>query len=92
MPGHLVKRSPDTWTVVIDLEPDAQTGHRRQLSRAIRGPKREAQRVLVELLSQRDRGVNVRPERLTLGEYLADWLGALTVRVRPSTAMRYREL
>jgi integrase len=77
---------------VIDLEPDPKTGHRRQISRAVRGSKREAQLVLVELLSQRDRGVNLRTDRLTVGQYLTDWLRGLTVRVRPTTATRYRGL
>ncbi len=51
MRGHLVKRSRDPWTVVIDLDPDPQTGRRRQMSHAVRGPKREAERVHVEFLS-----------------------------------------
>jgi hypothetical protein len=89
MRGHLVKRSRDSWTVVIDLDPDPQTGRRRQMSRAVRGAKGEAERVLVELLSRRDRGAQVRPDRLTLARYLTDWLLGLTVRVRPSTATRY---
>jgi integrase len=93
MPGHIVRRSPtSSWTVVIDLEPDPQTGHRRQLSRAVRGPKRDAEHLLIELLSQRDRGVNVRTDRLTVGQYLTDWLSGLAVRVRPTTATRYRGL
>ena len=49
MRGHLVKRSRDSWTVVIDLDPDPQTDRRRQLSQAVPGSKREAERVLVEL-------------------------------------------
>jgi hypothetical protein len=52
MRGHLVKRSRDSWKVVIDLDPDPQTDRRRQLSQAVPGPKREAERVLVELLAQ----------------------------------------
>lgn len=78
--------------MVIDLEPDPKTGRRRQVSRAVRGPKREAQLVLHELLSQRDRGVNVRSDRLTVGQYLTEWLTGLAVRVRPTTATRYRSL
>ena len=37
-----------------------------------------------------DRGVGIRPERLTLAQYLTDWLSGLIVWVRPSTATRYR--
>ncbi len=44
----------------------------------------------MELLAQRDRGAGVRPGRLTLAQYLTDWLLGLTVRVRPSTATPYR--
>ena len=90
MRGRIVKRSPGSWTIVLDGTPDPVTGKRRQISRAVRGAKREAQCALTELLNQRDRGAGVRSERLTVGEYLTDWCSGLALRVRPSTATRYR--
>jgi len=90
MRGRLVKRSQGSWRIVLDGAPDPVTGKRRQVSRTVRGPKREAERVLAELLTQRDRGAGIRPERLTVAEYLRDWCAGLALRVRPSTATRYR--
>ncbi len=90
MRGRIVRRSPGSWTLVLDGLPDPVTGKRRQVSQTVRGPKREAERVLSELLIRRDRGAGVRPERLTVGEYLQQWSAALDIRVRPSSAVRYR--
>ncbi|HUY08374.1 MAG TPA: site-specific integrase [Candidatus Dormibacteraeota bacterium] len=87
-----MKRSPGSWTIVLDGTPDPVTGQRRQVSRSVRGPKREAERVLVELLNQRDRGAGIHPERLTVGDFLRDWAAGLDLRVRPSTAVRYRQI
>lgn len=92
MRGRLVKRSPGSWTIVLDGTPDPMTGKRRQVNRTVRGSKREAERILVELLTQRDRGAGIRPERLSVGDYLTEWCDDLPVTVRPATAHRYRGL
>ena len=73
MAGHITKRSPGSWTVVLDLGAD-QNGKRRQLWRACRGTKKDAQRLLTRLLHQRDNGIEVPPGRLATGDYLELWL------------------
>jgi len=51
MPGSIVKRSKGSWTVVVDLGRDPATGKRRQLWRSVKGTKREAKALLVQLLT-----------------------------------------
>jgi integrase len=74
MQGHVRRRGRDSWTVVVNLDRDPITGKRRQLWRSVKGTKREAEALLVQLLHQRDTGVEQLPGRLTVGEYLERWL------------------
>ena len=75
MQGHSRKRGNDSWAVVVNLGRDPVTGRRRQLWRSVKGTKREAEALLVQLLHQRDTGIDQLPGRLTTGDYLERWLG-----------------
>jgi len=44
MPGHLEKRSKNSWTIVIDTGRDPATGKRRRLYRAFNGTRHEPKR------------------------------------------------
>lgn len=90
MPGRIVKRSPSSWTVVVDLGRDPVTGRRRQLSRAVRGPKRNAEAELVRLLHDRDSGVERPVGKLTVGAYLEQWLRDYGPTLAPKTLDSYR--
>jgi integrase len=83
MQGHIRKRGKGSWTVVIDLGRDPATGRRRQLWQSIKGTKREAQSLLVQLLHQRNTGIEALPGKITVGEYLHRWLQDYA---RPNTA------
>ena len=74
MQGHIRKRGKDSWAAVIDLGRDPVTGKRRQLWRSVKGPKREAEALLVQLLHQRDTGIDVPPGKITVWEFLERWL------------------
>jgi integrase len=89
MPGHIRKRGKESWAVVIDLGRDPQTGKRRRHWRSVKGPKRKAQELLVQLLHQRDTGIDVPPGKITVGEFLIQWLHDY---VQPSKAPKtYRD-
>ncbi len=93
MAGHIKKRGKESWSVVIDLGKDPLTGRRRQVRRAVKGTKREAEALLAQLLYQRDQGIDAPPGKLTLGEYLELWLRDYgEARLAPSTQKRYAEL
>ena len=74
MPGHIRKRGQSSWTVIVDLGNDPTTGKRRQLWRSVKGPKREAEALLVQLLHERDTGVEQPRGKLTVAAFLDRWL------------------
>jgi len=74
MRGHIRKRGKDTYTVVISMPYDPQTGRYPQIWETVKGGKREAEKRMVELQHQIDTGTFVRPSKTTLGEFLERWL------------------
>ena len=93
MQGHIRKRGKDSWTVVVDLGRDPVTGKRRQLWRSLKGAKRDAEALLVQLLHQRESGIDTPPGRLTVAEYLQQWLSMhARPNTAPSTFRRYEQI
>ena len=74
MKGHVYKRSAGSWTIVYDLPADSLTGKRCQKSQTVKGTKRDAERVLREVLLSLEQGTYVKANRITLGEWLRRWL------------------
>ena len=74
MKGHIYQRAKGTWTMVYDLPADTVTGKRQQKSQTIKGTKRDAQRALREILISVEQGSYVKPNKITLGELLRQWL------------------
>jgi len=74
MKGHIYQRAKGSWTIVYDLRRDAVTGKRGQKSQTVRGTKREAERVLRGVLLSVEQGSYVKPNKITLGELLRQWL------------------
>jgi integrase len=72
MKGHIYKRAKDTWTVVYDLPLDS-TEKRRQKSQTIKGTKKDAERTLREILTSIEQGAYVKPNKITLGDWLNQW-------------------
>ena len=92
MQGHIRKRGKDSWGIVIDLGrgPD---GRRRQLTRSVKGRKREAEALLAQLLHQQEIGFDAPPGRVTVGEFLDRWLSThAQPNTAPKTYRRYEQL
>ena len=82
----------DGYEICVSAGVDPVTGKRKRIYRWARG-KREAERVLTDLLKAVDSGSFADPGRLTVANYLRDhWFPHISTRVRPRTAQRYREL
>lgn len=87
MRGSVIQKQAGSgrWYVVLDLGRDG-TGRRQQKWHSGYRSKRDAERGLTALLSARDTGTYVEPQRVTLGEYLLErWLPAVESTVRPAT-------
>lgn len=93
MRGSVVQKPAKTgpWYVVVDLERDPGTGRRKQKWHSGFRTKREAERGLARILSERDEGTYVEPAKMTFGTYLVEyWLPAIESSIRPSTFNGYR--
>lgn len=93
MQGHIRRRGRDSWAVVIDLGRDPGTGKRKQAWRSLKGTKRDAEALLVQLLHQRDMGVDQSPGKATVAEYLERWLrDYVQSSTAPRTFERYEQI
>ena len=74
MRGYITKRGKDSYTIVLDLGRDPETGKRKQQWVSVKGTKKDAEKRLSELLSQLDNGIYVQPKKTTLADFLEMWL------------------
>jgi integrase len=88
MRGHIRKRGKDSYTIVLNLGTDPETGKRRQQWVTVRGTRKDAERRLAELLHRLDTGTFVKPSKTTLADYLQRWLEEY---VRPNLSPRGSE-
>lgn len=90
MKGHMRKRSKGSWTIWVDIGRDPETGRRKQQSFTIRGSKKDAERELRAILTRIEGGAHVKPTKLTVGEYLKQWLESyVATNATPKTRDRY---
>jgi integrase len=73
MKGHIYQRSKGSWTIVYDLPSDSVVGKRRQKSQTVKGTKKYAERALREILTSIEQGAYVKPNKMTVGEWLNQW-------------------
>ena len=91
MKGSLRERRPGVWELIVQLPRDASTPRGKQLSRTVRGTKREAQRGLAALVTEVSAG-KISSSTTTLAELLERWLDHVTNRLSPTTVREYRRL
>jgi len=78
MRGHICKRYKDTWNIILDMgyQIAADTGKQRRVQKwfTVQGTKRDAERKLTDLLHHLHRGEYIEPSKMTVGEWLTEWL------------------
>jgi integrase len=72
------------WSFVVDL-PAGPDGRRRQRLKGGFRTKEEAQAALTVMMADAQRGVVVDPTRVTLAEFLEDWLASVSRSLKPTT-------
>ena len=82
--GHRVR-----YRFVVDIGADPQTGKRRQITKTYDG-KREAERELSRILNEVNGGTYAGPSKITVGEYLDEWLRSAVRGKSPNTESAYR--
>lgn len=93
MRGSIRRRSQGSYTLKFDLglQPDAN-GHlkRKQHCQTFRGTKKQAETKLNELIRAAHRGELVDPSKMTVGEWLTDWIEvSAKPYIRGATYIRY---
>jgi len=74
MRGSIVKRYKNSYTIILELGNDPVTGKRKQQWVSVKGTKKEAEKKLSELLHQLDIGTFIKPNKITLAEFMERWL------------------
>ena len=87
--SYTTKRGERRWRVVFDALPDPLTGERRQTSKRGFATKAAAEAFLRRSLEEVTSGTYTQPSRVTVAEYLAEWLDGL--RKKPTTMADYRQ-
>ena len=91
--GHLKQRSAGSWSIILEMGRDPETGKRHQRWVTFRGTKRKAQEELDRLKAEAINGGFVEPHRLTVSDYLDRWSAEYAAsRVSGTTFQRYRSI
>ena len=88
MRGCVMKRGK-TYTVIVYLGRDPETGKKRRKWHGGYRTKKEAERACAELVRDLGRGSYVEPNPITVGEYLTKWLANHRQNLKPSTVPSY---
>jgi integrase len=92
MKGHIRRRSLGSWELRYDFGTDPATGRRRVATSTVRGDRKDAEKELRRLLRTLDTGEHVDPTRLSVKQWLEQWLETVRTEVAPKTHERYGEI
>ncbi len=93
MRGHIQRRGKKSWRLKFDTGRDPKTGERITKYMTVRGTKTDAQRELTRVLREIDTGAFIEPSKITVAEFLEQYLASLAVRkLSPKTYDRYKEI
>jgi integrase len=88
--GQIKGRGKNKWLVRVDLGRDA-AGKRVRHNKTVHGSKKDAQKILTELLRAKDTGTLTEQSRMSLNAYLDHWLAtAVKPQVRERTYLDYK--
>jgi integrase len=93
--GSIRERSKGSWRITLEFGyvHDPLTGKAKRIQKFVtfRGTKRKAQDKLADLIGEAKRGEFVESSKITLGEWLTEWLDAsVKPRCRAATYTRYK--
>ncbi len=92
MKGHIRQRGPGAWELKYDTRADPATGRRITKYKTVKGAKRDARRELRRLLTAVDQGRHADPGKLTVADWLRQWLDEAESVVSGKTIERYKEI
>jgi hypothetical protein len=90
--GHIRERTPGAFELRYSLGTDPATGKRKIATATVRGSRKEAEKELRRLLRSLDTGEHVDPNRLTVREWLTQWLTVIRSEISPRSYECYSEI
>lgn len=84
MKGFIEKRG-NSWRLSVYLGKDPGSGKEKRIRKTVRGSEKDAQKALRDLLHSIDEGIFIVPTKMTLEQYLEQWLGTHKANVEPTT-------
>jgi hypothetical protein len=72
--GHIQRRGKSSWRLKYDVGRDPKTGRRITKYATVRGKKADAERELRALLGAVDKGMVADAGKLTVGDWLKQWI------------------
>jgi integrase len=88
MRGAIIKRG-ESYRIKVSLGKDSETGKYISHYETVKGNKKDAETRLNEIINQYDKGLFVKPGKVTLADYLDRWLQDYA---HPNLAPRTREV
>jgi integrase len=97
MRGTIKKRYPGSYSLIFDagvtIDPTTGVAKRKRKWVTFRGTRKEAEAKLNELVNAAENGTLVESTKITLGEWLTEWLeAAVKPHRRPTTYDRYKNI
>jgi len=89
--GHIRQRSPGSFELRYSFGRNPKTGRPRTVTTTIKGNRRAAEKELRRLLHTIDAGEHVDPIRMTVREWLVQWLGSVRTEIAPKSYERYED-
>lgn len=94
MKGHIRKRttkSGNTWQIAIELGMD-ENGNRKRMYKSTNGTKKEAEKIMIKLISELEEGTLVQESSMTVATYLRNWLKTyVEINLSPTSIDGYRD-
>jgi integrase len=90
--GHIQQRSEGSFRLRYTLGRDPATGKRRTATTTVRGSRKDAERELIRLLRTVDTSEHVDPSRMTVWQWLDQWLETIRGEITPKTHESYAEI
>ena len=93
MRGHIQRRGKKSWRLKFDVGIDPLTGKRKTRFVTVRGTRKDAEKELARFIHEIGEGTFVDPSKLTVAEYLDQWLeNYARPNVAPKTYERWEEI
>ncbi len=90
--GHIRQRSDNSFEIRYDIGTDPLTGKRRTVTTTVKGDRRDAEKELYRILHNTSNGEHIVNSRLTVAEYLKQWIETVRSQINPKTHERYAEI